>query len=236
MGMWYTKLEVITMRKIWLLLTVFSIFLLSACGGIDYNRTSYEVGGYRVYEYNLFGTDVECEASHPFRLFARDGEEDYVTDYDFIDCATTYFIREDGAYVNFNEALDEDYISMEDILAVEWPFELYQTEVFGDYLELDSDISMTFNFNGTSYQYNDLGDIEWLIENSDSVYQAFLIDYLPLASTDDMNALGSIVIVKGTSVLAELIVFEEGIFNPASLGFQLKQNSTLYSVYEVITQ
>ncbi len=54
----------------------------------------------------MFGGSIECDRISRFGLFARDGEDDYVTDSDFGDCRFTYYVKDSGTVYSLTTDLN----------------------------------------------------------------------------------------------------------------------------------
>lgn len=218
------------MKKIFsFILVLTSIFVLSSCSGLHYIETEYTIDDYSVYQYDHKFSQTECDKISKFGLFVRDGDDDYVTAKDFGECLSTLFVRSNGDYLNLSNAIDFDLFSIEAVLEVDWDFKVYETHPLLEYTEVDY---FVFHKGEDSQTYDDSDNITRVLEISESIYQRFIIEYYPKLTL----SLGTIDVYYDTSLVATLIVYEEGIYDPTTDAFQEMHSSELYGLYLSIMQ
>jgi len=213
-------------RFIVFILTFFAIGILSSCSSIHYQTTKYTIQGYQVYLYDHRFSDKVCDRISQFGLFVRDGEDDYVTKEDFGECINTLFIKDNSIYYNLSEAVQLDFFTIDDILGVEWDFDVYDTHDLLDYTAVDYFIFKT----DVSEKYDDSDSIERVLDISESVYQKFIIGYRP----ETMNLLGYIEVFHDETLIVTLEVYEQGIYDPFTDGFQESNVSELQGLFQSV--
>ena len=97
---------------------------------------------------------------------------------------------------------------------------------FVDYLALDY---LVFTVEGQEdILFDNNTELVRLLENADSFYQSFLIDYEPLMSNP---ILGYIEVYSSNGLEVTLTVFECGIYDPLMESFQLVENSEVHAAF-----
>lgn len=219
------------MKRLYSIFMVTSVvFLLSSCQGINYVDTEYEINGYQVYQYDRFASDIQCDRISRFGLFIRDGENDYVTDTDFGECVYTLFVKHGGNYLNLTEALTMNLFSIDDVLAIEWDFYVFETHALLYNITYDDMVFRDANNTVILSEYYEEEMEQELIrlnEISQSFYQLFIVDYYPSTT----SSWGFIDVYQNDELLVTLEVFTEGIYDPATNAFQEEHSSELHGLY-----
>ena len=199
------------------------IGVLASCTSIHYKDTIYTINDFQVYRYDHRTSEVSCDRISAFGLFVRDGDDDYVTNNDFGECLNTLFIKDGGTYYNLTEALNLDLFTIADVLDVDWEFDVYETHVLLDYTDVDYLV-----FKATdAVTYDDADSIERVLNISESVYQKFLLGYSP----STMDLLGHIEVYHDEILIVTLDVYQQGIFDPTTDGFQESNSSELHGLF-----
>jgi hypothetical protein len=170
---------------------------------------------------------VSCDRISAFGLFVRDGESDYVTDKDFGECKNTLYVKQDGTFYNLSEALELDMFTIEQVLSTDWNFTVYETHSLLYYIDVES---LIFSNYTESETYNDMENIERVLEISESIYQRFIIDYLP----QNLSPIGEISVLKDGDIIVVLEVYEQGIYDPFTNAFQESYASELFGLFSSI--
>lgn len=200
--------------------------VLASCSGIHYKATNYMINGFNVYRYDHRTSEVSCDRISQFGLFVRDGDDDYVTNEDFGECLNTLFVKEGGTYYNLTEAVSLSLFTLDEVLDVDWDFDVYDTHNLLDYTEVDYFIFKT----SVSEIYDDTDSIERVLNISESVYQKYIIGYSP----SSMDSLGEIEVYHDDLLMVTLVVYEQGIFDPTTEGFQESYSSELHGLFKSI--
>lgn len=220
-------------RQFTLILIFLLVMILSSCSGIHYQNTDYTVNGYDVYKYDHRFSQMECDRISMFGLFVRDGDLDYVTNKDFGECQNTLYVKDGGNYYSLSEGVSNNLFTLDDVINVDWDFNVYETHDLLDYTEVDNFVFInsesTVNF-GDFYMGNLETELERILSISESVYQKFIIDYTP----DNLTAIGTIDVYFEGNVVASLTVYEEGIFDSSTNAFQESYTSELFGLYQAI--
>lgn len=203
-----------------------SILFMSSCVSMNYEETNYTINTYQVYRYDHFASEKECDRISRFGLFVRDGDDDYLTDKDFGECMSTLFIKENGDYHNLSQALTLELFEIDDILEIEWDFDVYHTHALLDYTEVDYFIFRT----NVDELYDDSENIERVLEISESIYQSFIIGYLP----DSLTEIGFIDVYYDEMLVGTLEVSEQGIYDPFTGAFQESYTSELFGLFQSV--
>lgn len=215
------------MKRLGTLVLLFSIVsILTSCTGIHYRETNYTLNGLEVYRYDHRTSEIECDRISSFGLFVRDGDNDYVTNKDFGECMNTLFVKDGGLYHNLSEGLVLGLYTIEDVLEVDWDFDVYATHELLHYTEVDSFVFVT----SESETYDDADGIQRVLDISGSVYQKFIVGYSPTS----MQSIGEIQVYFEETLIVTLIVYEEGIYDPLTEGFQERHSSELQGLFESV--
>jgi len=201
--------------------------LLTACVGMHYQETEYVINGYQVYLYDHRTSEVSCDRISPFGLFVREEENDYVTDKDFGECKNTLYVKKNGTFYNLSEAIELDFFTIEEVLSIDWKFAIYETHSLLYYTDVESFI---FSNDSESITYTDVENIERVLGISESIYQKFIIDYLPA----NLTQIGEISVLNGEGTFVVLEVYEEGIYDPFTNAFQERYTSEIFGLYSSI--
>lgn len=203
--------------------TLLLVAVLTSCAGIHYQTTNYTINGFDIYRYDHRTSEVSCDRISQFGLFVRDGDDDYVTNEDFGECMNTLFIKEDGTYYNLTEAVSLSLFTIDDVLDVDWDFDVYDTHNLLEYTEVDYFIFKT----SVSETYDDTDSIERVLNISESVYQKYIIGYNPTS----MDIIGEIEVYHNDLLIVTLVVYDQGIFDPSTEGFQESYSSELHGLF-----
>ena len=205
-------------------------FALASCVGIHYQETEYDINGYTVYRYDHRTSERECDRISVFGLFVRDGDIDYVTNVDFGECISTLFVKDGGTYLNLTEAVELEVISLQDVLDVNWDFDVFATMPLLSHTTFDN---MVFRTATTTTTLEDIygidveEEIDRILQFSESLYQRFIVDYFP----ETVNGIGFIDVYNDDVLVLTLEVYDEGIYDPVAEAFQEVYSSELHGLF-----
>lgn len=200
--------------------------VLTSCSSMHYRKTNYMINNLDVYRYDHRTSEINCDRISVFGLFVRDGDYDYVTDKDFGECLNTLFVKDGGIFHNLSEGVILELFTIEDVLEVDWDFDVFATHDLLDYTQVDS-----FIFTTTESEiFDDKDVIDRALGISESVYQKFIVGYSP----SSLELVGYIEVYFDESLIVTLVVYEEGIYDPLTEGFQERYTSELYGLFESV--
>jgi len=213
------------MKKVLLLILLATVLVLTSCTRTDYLKYDVTINGYELYEYDKFNETIMCDTLVPYELFMRDGDNSY-SGPQFTDCGHTLYVKDNGSFITLTEAIENDLFTAQDVLDIDWSFKVFETHRFVDYLALDY---LVFTVEGQEdILFDNNTELVRLLENADSFYQSFLIDYEPLMSNP---ILGYIEVYSSSGLEVTLTVFECGIYDPLMESFQLVENSEVHAAF-----
>ena len=171
-----------------------------------------------------------CDRISMFGLFVRDGDTDYVTNQDFGECINTLFIKDSGTYLNLSEAVEQEVITLEQVLEVEWNFDVFATMPLLSHTTFDNMVFRTATSTTTLediYGMDVEEEIERLLQFSESLYQIFIVNYYP----ESVNGIGFIDVYNDDVLILTLEVYDEGIYDPVADAFQEVYASELHGLF-----
>jgi hypothetical protein len=216
-------------RLLLLLLLISTVFTLSSCGALEYKEVGYTINGYQVYEYDMINGSIDCDRISKWNLFVRDGENDFLTDYDFIDCRNTYYVKSGSSVLSLTDGIEEGLFTLEEVLAVDWDFEVYETynflsDIDASYFEFETDHVVV---------YDDLDNINRIKDISQSFYQKFIVGYSPQSFT----LIGTIRIYDDNDQLLQTLdVYDIGIYIQELNAYQEYMNSEIYGLFTSVME
>lgn len=213
------------MKKYLLLVTLLLVLSLSACGNKNYTILDYEINGYSVYEKVESG--VFCSRISQFGVFFESDDEYYLGPPFGNGCQDTLFVIDNNEYITLTMALERDVFTKEDILSVDWDFEIYENFPLNDYGDLTK---LVFEYtNSETVEFDDPAELARLLENSDSVFQHMIIGY----SYSNSSIKGSIKWYNNDELIVEFDVYEYGICDTElNACVDDSGSNELYAVYQ----
>ena len=103
---------------------------------------------------------------------------------------------------------------------------MYETHDLLNYTDVDYFVLKT----DVSEIYDDTDSIERVLDISESVYQKFIIGYRP----ETMSLLGYIEVFHDETLIVTLEVYEQGIYDPFTDGFQESNVSELQGLFQSV--
>lgn len=216
------------MRKFFLVLIMLSVFILSSCGLSGYERVDYTYEGQKMFYQKPQPARTSCDAFiEGYALFATDGDKSYyVTDSIEGYCTTTFYIKINERYLNLSQAIEEEYLVIEDIESIDWDFEIYEgftQTVIGNVTKIEYKASKkilerSFSFPSPVHQL-ELTDQNEINETMNALETGlFLKGYAPVGL--DTGTL----LVYIDDIIYEFILYGPGIYDVRNDAFCLYLN------------